>query len=202
MSQEVLDRILSTGFTGIKKSDLKKEFASTDVNFDSVLEALVSTGRVFVEKKGASYYCWGSDAYIEYLRNSDTKFRVLFEGIYSVDKDLKSRIVALEHLISSTANNSVSTEIGNSTTTNSKPDIDSFKREFDNILAKSTDSLGWLELVEVRNIMSNKYKISQNQFYDLVGELTNTFREEYELSTGGNEGVMVRGLLHGYIRGI
>jgi hypothetical protein len=56
--------------------------------------------------------------------------------------------------------------------------------------------------VDIRNHISNKYKISQNKFYELVGELTNTYREEYELSTGGNEGVMVRGLLHGYVRGI
>src|SRR4029079_3063355 len=44
--------------------------------------------------------------------------------------------------------------------------------------------------------------ISQNKFYDLVGELTNTYREEYELSTGGSEGVVLRGFLHGYVRGL
>jgi hypothetical protein len=203
MSQEVLDRILSEGFTGIKKSDLKKEFASTDLNFDSVLENLVSTRRVFIEKKGTSYYCWGSDAYIEYLRNNDTKFRLLFEGISSVDKNLESRIVALENLIGSTIKkDDLSPETESAASYNSILNVDNFKREFDTVLAKSTDSLGWIELVDIRNHISNKYKISQNKFYELVGELTNTYREEYELSTGGNEGVMVRGLLHGYVRGI
>jgi hypothetical protein len=32
--------------------------------------------------------------------------------------------------------------------------------------------------------------------------LTNTYHDEYELSTGGTEGIMVRGLLHGLVRGI
>jgi hypothetical protein len=33
-----------------------------------------------------------------------------------------------------------------------------------------------------------------------VGELTSQYQDKYELSTGGSEGVMVRGLLHGLVR--
>ena len=69
-------------------------------------------------------------------------------------------------------------------------------------LVNQEDSLGWTELSEVRNEICAKNNLSSNKFYDLVEQLTNTYHDEYELSTGGTEGIMVRGLLHGFVRGI
>jgi len=203
MSHEakVLEKIQSEGSTGMKKTDLKREFANNDLNIDDVLENLVSTGRVFIEKKGASYYCWGSGDYIEYLRSTDPKFRLLFEGITTIDKNLESRIIALENSFSDAIKNAVKFSSMGGTVSDSL-NIDIFKKEFDNILAKSTNSLGWIELIDVRNQINRKHNISSDRFYHLVEELTNAFHDEYELSTGGKEGVMVRGLVHGYVRGI
>jgi hypothetical protein len=42
--------------------------------------------------------------------------------------------------------------------------------------------------------------ISSDEFYRLVSELTSKHQDRYELSTGGGEGVMVRGILHGFVR--
>ena len=42
--------------------------------------------------------------------------------------------------------------------------------------------------------------MSQRVFYDLVDQLINKYQDEYELSSGGEEGIIVRGLVHGYIR--
>ncbi len=61
MSSEelVLEKILSAGSCGIKKSDLKKEFTSFDL--DHTLDILVNNGKVCVDKKGSAYYCWTSE---------------------------------------------------------------------------------------------------------------------------------------------
>ena len=76
------------------------------------------------------------------------------------------------------------------------------KIEFDTILSKSNSSIGWIELGQVRNELSQKFDLTKNEFYELVEQLVNAYHNEYELSTGGNEGVILRGLLHGYVRGI
>jgi hypothetical protein len=78
--------------------------------------------------------------------------------------------------------------------------IADFKNEFDSTLANSASSIGWVELAKVKNDVCKKCGISGDDFYRLVGELTGQYQDKYELSTGGGEGVMVRGLLHGFVR--
>jgi len=85
---------------------------------------------------------------------------------------------------------------------NALVNLDNFKIEFDTILSKSNSSIGWIELGQVRNELTQKFELSKNEFYELVEQLVNAYHNEYELSTGGNEGVILRGLLHGYVRGI
>jgi hypothetical protein len=80
--------------------------------------------------------------------------------------------------------------------------LDNFKIEFDTILTKSNNSIGWIGLGDVRNELSQKFDLNKDEFYELVEQLVNTYHNEYELSTGGSEGVIVRGLLHGYVRSI
>ena len=200
---KVLERILSAGFSGIKKSELKKEFATADINLDGVIDDLVKTGQVFHEKKGTSQCLWGNHAYIEFLRNTDPKFRLIFEAINSLDSNTQARIMTLENIISTNLNE-VAKTVGNDphVINSSTIHLDNFKSEFDMTLGKSRGSLGWTELSEVRNEICAKNNLSSNKFYDLVEQLTNTYHDEYELSTGGTEGIMVRGLLHGFVRGI
>lgn len=85
---------------------------------------------------------------------------------------------------------------------NALVNLDNFKIEFDTILSRKNSSIGWIELGQVRNELSQKFELSKNEFYELVEQLVNAYHNEYELSTGGNEGVILRGLLHGYVRGI
>lgn len=200
---KVLERILSAGSSGIKKSELKKEFATTDINLDGVIDDLVKTGQVFLEKKGTSQCLWGNHAYIEFLRNTDPKFRLIFEAISSLDSNTQARIKTLENIVSTNLIE-VAKTVGNEphVINSSTIHLDNFKSEFDTILGKSRGSLGWTELSEVRNEICAKNNLSSNKFYDLVEQLTNTYQDEYELSTGGTEGIMVRGLLHGFVRGI
>jgi hypothetical protein len=75
-----------------------------------------------------------------------------------------------------------------------------FKEEFDVALANSGSSIGWVELAKLRNELCDRCNITADEFYKLVAELTGMHQDKYELSTGGGEGVMVRGLLHGFVR--
>lgn len=198
MSSEelVLEKILSTGTNGIRKSDLKKEFTAFDL--DKSLENLVNDGKVCIDKKGAAYYCWTSEVYLKHLNNVDPKFRILIERMRLIERklDIHSNSVkdALNGLIDLLKTEGADPK--------ALVNLDNFKIEFDTILSRPTSSIGWIELGQVRNELSQKFELSKSEFYELVEQLVSAYHNEYELSTGGSEGVVLRGLLHGYVRGI
>lgn len=199
MSSEelVLEKILSTGSNGIKKSDLKKEFTSFDL--DQTLENLANNGKVCVDKKGAAYYCWTAEVYVKYLNSVDPKFRILLERIKIIERKLDTQSNSVKDALNGLIEVLKSE---NSELPKALVNLDNFKIEFDTILSRSTSSIGWIELGNVRNELSQKFDLDKNEFYVLVEQLVNSYQNEYELSTGGSEGLILRGLLHGYVRGI
>ena len=199
MSSEelVLEKILSTGSNGIKKSDLKKEFTSFDL--DQTLENLVNNGKVCVDKKGAAYYCWTAEVYVNYLNSVDPKFRILLERIKIIERKLDTQSNSVKDALNGLIEVLKSE---NSELPKALVNLDNFKIEFDTILSRSTSSIGWIELGNVRSELSQKFDLDKNEFYELVEQLVNSYHNEYELSTGGSEGLILRGLLHGYVRGI
>ncbi len=80
--------------------------------------------------------------------------------------------------------------------------LEQFKIEFDRILADNTSSIGWIELADVRKKICTKYGISKHAFYSLLNQVIDNYNDMYELSSGGEEGVIIRGLVHGFIRRI
>ena len=199
MSSEelVLEKILSTGSTGIKKSDLKKEFTSFDL--EQTLENLVNDGKVCIDKKGAAYYCWTAEVYVKHLNNADPKFRILLERIKIIERKLETHSNSVKDALNGLIEVLKSE---NSELPKALVNLDNFKIEFDTILSRSTSSIGWTELGNVRSELSQKFSLDKNEFYELVEQLVNSYQNEYELSTGGSEGLVLRGLLHGYVRGI
>jgi len=199
MSSEelVLEKILSTGSNGIKKSDLKKEFTSFDL--DQTLENLVNNGKVCVDKKGAAYYCWTAEVYVKHLNSVDPKFRILLERIKIIERKLDTQSNSVKDALNGLIEVLKSE---NSELPKALVNLDNFKIEFDTILSRSTSSIGWIELGNVRNELGQKFDLDKNEFYELVEQLVNSYQNEYELSTGGSEGLILRGLLHGYVRGI
>jgi len=199
MSSEelVLEKILSTGSNGIKKSDLKKEFTSFDL--DQTLENLVNNGKVCVDKKGAAYYCWTAEVYVKHLNSVDPKFRILLERIKIIERKLDSQSNSVKDALNGLIEVLKSE---NSELPKALVNLDNFKIEFDTILSKSTSSIGWIELGNVRSELNQKFDLDKNEFYELVEQLVNSYQNEYELSTGGSEGLILRGLLHGFVRGI
>jgi hypothetical protein len=211
LEEKIFDKIFSSGVSGLKKTDLTKEFAS--VNLDNILNTWIKENKIIVSKKGSTNYCWHKDSYFQYLVDSDPKFKYTLELLKevqisfqnlstSIDKHvekLEGKMIVLMDSILATTTNSHTFE-------NSIPNpqkvinLQSFSEDFDLTICKYSDSIGWVPLATLRNDLSNKYEISEKEFYDLAEQLVNENRSKYELSTGGNEGIMIRGLVYGYVR--
>jgi hypothetical protein len=199
--EQVIAKILTAGPLGIKKSELRKSFIGFDL--EGLLHRLVTTGDVFIEKKGTSYYCWHKDHYLQSLLNSDPKFRLIYDSLRSLEKSL------LNSTLSGSAPNETSEpeKLGNGPDTpaiivaeSESTDTAEFMREFDDAIAENSNSIGWVELEKIKRDLSSKHIYQRNDFYNRVKQLIEKNTERYELSTGGNEGIMIRGLLHGFVR--
>ena len=216
--EKLLNKILSAGSGGIKKTDLRREFG----DIDGHLENLISRGDVFVDKRANAYFCFHKSHYVQSLLNSDARFKLTYDMIKLVDQSVNSSNKELLDAVESLANNisnlaSVVFEMKNhqqlwhmqkmsnhddpiSDEQKETLSVHDFKEQFDLALSNSASSIGWIELADIRNKICSSYNISSDEFYRLVGELTSMDQDKYELSTGGREGVMVRGLLHGFVR--
>jgi hypothetical protein len=218
VEEKLVNRILSFGSAGIKKTDLRREFG----DIDTPLENIISKGDIFVDKRANVYFCFHKSHYVQSLLNSDPRFKLTYEMIKSVNesvssssKDLLRTVEILANNISNLANvvlemkNDQQSWLAQRMLTRDVPiagvqmgtmSVHDFKEEFDVALANSGSSIGWIELASIRNKICDSCNISSDEFYRLVGELTSMHQDKYELSTGGREGVMVRGLLHGFVR--
>jgi hypothetical protein len=216
--EKLLNNILSAGSGGIKKTDLRREFG----DIDGHLENLISRGDVFVDKRANAYFCFHKNHYVQSLLNSDARFKLTYDMIKLVNQSVNSSNKELLDAVETLANNisnlaSVVLEMKNHQQLwhmqkmsnrdalirdeqEETLSIHDFKEQFDLALSNSASSIGWIELSDIRNKMCSSFNISSDEFYRLVGELTSIDQEKYELSTGGREGVMVRGLLHGFVR--
>jgi len=211
--EKVTKRILSAGSAGVKKTDLRKELGE---GIDAVLEKAVSRGDVFVEKRAGAYYCWHKSHYVQSLLNSDPRFKLTHDMIKSLENSANSSNKELARSIDILAGNisnlarlvmeiksEQSLEVlapAEAAKSHRSMSIYEFKKEFDVSLANSSSSIGWVELAKLRNELCDKCSLTVDEFYRLVEEMIGQNQDRYELSTGGGEGVMVRGLLHGFVR--
>jgi hypothetical protein len=218
VEEKLVNRILSVGSAGIKKTDLRREFG----DIDTALENIISKGDIFVDKRANAYLCYHKNHYVQSLLNSEPRFKLTYEMIKSVDESVNNSSKDLIRTVETLANNisnlaSVVLELKNNqqsllaqhmpdgtvptrTLRTSMMSVQDFKEEFDVALATLGSSIGWIELAKIRNKMCASCNISSDEFYRLVSELTSKNQDSYELSTGGGEGVMVRGILHGFVR--
>jgi hypothetical protein len=216
--ERLVNKILSAGSGGIKKTDLRREFGDIDAH----LENLISKGDIFVDKRANAYFCFHKNHYIQSLLNSDARFKLTYEMVKTVNQSVSSSSQDLLDAVQTLANNvsnlaSVVLEMKNyqqlrhtqkmlnhddpmTDEQNETLSVHDFKEQFDVALSNSASSIGWIELADIRNKVCSSCNISSDEFYRLVGELTRMDQDKYELSTGGREGVMVRGLLHGFVR--
>ena len=210
----IYEDINSFGSVGIKKSELKKRF--TEDTLEENLAQLIAQDKICVSKKGTYIYCWGKNFYLEYLLSSDIKFKYLYDSIIGIQNKLnnysdsifkyvekidcelsevKSSFIRIEEKIGT-----LKTDMSNSSENNSIINLDEFKEQFDSTIAEKSSSIGWLELSSIKDELCNKCNITNTEFYSLVSDLIESYPEKYELSSGGYEGVVLRGIIHGFVR--
>jgi hypothetical protein len=210
-SNEIVDRISQAGEKGVRKTELKKEFQNSP--FEDEIGSLIGNDDIVMDKKGTAYYLWRSDDYMKYLLTTDTKFKLLYNKIEEMKIQLEDRFEHGGYFRDTNDSKSIynydsrSFESWNNSVKNpakivqiSNFDNDNFRKEFDSILKKCSGSSGWVLLSRIREEMERKYNLRQEDFYSLVKGITDREYDTYELSSGGTEGITIRGLLHGFVR--
>jgi|SRR5205807_5578562 len=189
MNEKVLERISFAGLNGIKKVELKKTFGK---DCDEALQNLLDTEQIFIEKKGTTYFVWTRDNYISHLSQNDLNVKIVLKNMgksYSVTR-------VKEHV------NNKSETINKRSQQNVASQESDFKVEFDRRLTESSTSIGWAPFSDIRKKICESKKISPENFYYMATELVERHRERYEISSGGQEGIIMRGLVHGYVRNV
>jgi hypothetical protein len=216
--EKIVASIAATGMEGIKKTELRREIQEV-AELDLILQELVRTQEIFIEKKGNSIYCWHKNYYLQKLLNTDQKFSLLYSSINSLQNSLITRFDSIGERL-----DEVSREVGEinkeirvltsfeqrDAGTNelvpkeqinaTKINYDNFKEQLDHALASASSSIGWVELCNLRKNLCSKMNISREQFYHSLEEVVSSNYDKYELSTGGEEGIQLRGLVHGFVR--
>ncbi len=216
--EKVVAIIAAKGIEGIKKAELRRELQEVQ-ELDSILQELVRTQEIFIERKGNSFYCWHKNYYLQKLLSTDQKFSLLYSLMNSMQDSLNARFDSFNAGL-----DAVTTEVSaiadgiralastgqRDTSANDlalqeqiEPiniDYDRFKEQLDHALASSSSSIGWVELCNVQKDLCSKMNISREQFYHSFEEVVSNNYDKYELSTGGEEGIQLRGLVHGFVR--
>ncbi|MDP8915446.1 MAG: hypothetical protein M3M83_03000, partial [Thermoproteota archaeon] len=87
---EVMHRISLSGRNGIKRTEIKKEFQHMPV--DEIVESLLETHEVVMDKKGTAFYLWEAENYLQHILTTDTKFRLLYRKIEELKAILESNL--------------------------------------------------------------------------------------------------------------
>ncbi|HEY3526611.1 MAG TPA: hypothetical protein VGK47_10470 [Nitrososphaeraceae archaeon] len=198
---EVMHRISLSGRNGIKRTEIKKEFQHMPV--DEIVESLLETHEVVMDKKGTAFYLWEAENYLQHILTTDTKFRLLYRKIEELKAILESNldqrmITPVSGYTSQYALDRPARDLFQDHRV--AIDKDQFERDFSLVLQHNSTTSGWVSLLKIREEMNEKYRVTREDFYSLVEEIANKDYETYELSSGGSEGIILRGLLHGFIR--
>jgi hypothetical protein len=213
---DILDTINSFGSVGIKKTELKKKYNIDD--FDIILNELIDDERIYISKKGTFLYCWNKESYLNYMMKSDLKFKYLYESMGNIQNkinDYSDSIFKYIENIEGELNelkNSFNNIVDKINDTNLKPvkssgffnsvSLDDFKENFDKMLLQKSSSIGWVDLSSIKNEICQIFDLTDNEFYNYVSTIVEISPEKYELSSGGYEGVVLRGIIHGFVRRI
>ncbi|MFY9299780.1 MAG: hypothetical protein WAO91_01135 [Candidatus Nitrosotenuis sp.] len=176
MSSQILEKVEASGVCGIKKAELKKIFGT---ECDSSLEKLVKEEKIIVDNKGVAHYVWSKENYLSHIAQNDPKFKI----ISSLVKNLENSL------------NQMRSDLAKAPTGASHD----FQSSFDSCISECSSSLGWVPFSNIRQKMCESLNISPEKFYSLASSLVES-NQKYEVSTGGQEGIHVRGMLHGYVR--
>jgi hypothetical protein len=178
MNSQILEKVHASGVCGIKKAELKKLFGS---DCEPSLDELLKEDKIIVDNKGIAHYVWSRENYLSHISQNDPKFKILSKIV----KNLENSVDQLKSDITKTSTNN--------------PNFD-FQNHFDSTITELSTSLGWVPFSSIRQRVCELCNISTEKFYSLASSIIDTNSSRYEISTGGQEGIQVRGMLHGYVR--
>ncbi len=187
---EVLQKIESSGISGIKKVELKKLFGK---ECEQLLEELKNKEQICIEKKGVAYFAWTKENYVEYVTKNDPKFKLMLNMLAGVNQSI-AKVQA--HA------DSLEEELEKYSTQEKTPLKNNFEGIFNSSLNESSTSIGWVSFTKIREKVCQTQNLSKETFYQLASNLIENHKERYEISSGGQEGIVMRGLVHGYVRAI
>jgi hypothetical protein len=188
--EEILRKIESSGVTGIKKTDLKKTFGK---DCESILEELKGKEQIFIEKKGVAYFIWTKENYVQHLTQNDPKFKLMLNMLAGVNQSIAKVQAHAETL---------EEELEKSSIPKAESKNDDFEGVFNSSLNESSTSIGWVPFAKIREKVCETQNLSKDKFYQMASNLIENHRDRYEISSGGQEGIVMRGLVHGYVRNI
>lgn len=178
MNSQILEKVHASGVCGIKKAELKKLYGSS---CEPVLNELLKEDKIIVDNKGVAHYVWSKENYLSHLSQNDPKFKI----ISKIVKNLESTVNQLKNEYAKKPQNNQSID---------------FQNQFDNAISEMSTSLGWVPFSNIKQKVCHSCNISSEEFYSLASLLIDANPSKYEISTGGQEGIQVRGMLHGYVR--
>ena len=190
MIEEVLQTIETAGVAGTKKADLKKRYGKDS---EEIIERLRNEEKIFIEKKGIAYFVWTRDNYISHLTDNDPKFKLMLNMVSGMSHSicrLKEQTQTLRQ------------EMEDLSVQENSSESSDFETEFNKSLCESGTSVGWAPFSKIRERMCQTKNLSKEKFYTLATHLIEKHREKYEISSGGPEGIVIRGLVHGYVRNV
>lgn len=187
---EIIHRVESAGIAGVKKADLKKEFGK---ECDEALERLSREEKIFIEKKGVAYFAWSRENYILHLTENDPKFKLMLNMLVGVSHSVARLKDHTQNLREEMERISLQD--------NSSHAID-FEKVFDKCLREAGTSIGWTPFSKVREKICQTQDLPKEKFYALASDLVEKHHNKYEVSSGGQEGVIVRGMVHGFVRAV
>lgn len=187
---EILQKIESAGVIGIKKADLKKTCGK---GCEEIIERLQKEEKIFIEKKGVAYFVWTADNYLLYLSENDPKFKLMLNMVVGVSNSI-SRLKEQTHTLRQ--------EMEDLSIRGYTEEYVDFETEFNKCICESGTAVGWAPFSKIREKVCQTKNLSKEKFYTLASNLIEKHREKYEISSGGPEGVVVRGLVHGYVRNV
>lgn len=190
MTEEIRHKIESAGATGVKRTDLKKAYGK---DCEGVLERLKKQEKIFIEKKGATYFVWTRDNYAKYLTENDPKFKLMLNLITHVTHSI-DKVREQTHTLRQEMEDVIQQE--------NSAGMDEFETIFTKCMKEVCTSVGWAPFSMIREKVCQNQNLSKEKFYSLATDLIEEHRERYEISSGGQEGVVIRGLVHGYVRNV
>lgn len=216
--EKIVATIEARGTEGIKKVEIRREFQEVE-ELESILQELLRTREIFIERKGNSFYCWHKSHYLQKLLSSDQKFSLLYTFMNSIQDSSNTRFDSLNAKLDTVTiqlreiTEEVKILARSEHRYGDQDDLilpkqiepieinyDKFKEQLDQALDSASSSIGWVELCNLRKDLCSKMNISREQFYHSFEEVVSNNYDKYELSTGGEEGVQLRGMVHGFVR--